>query len=327
MKKLFFITTALVTLGGITAVAADVSISGNSRFRYHAWSDDQADTGDANNSAFANVLQLWVKADMKADSGLDYGVHVRLGHGSATLDRNYIYLQDDWGKVQLGKTLNPYYTMSLGADWRGTGVGMISAGGAPWKGDTKAITGSGGGFEQNTKIVYETPNISGLKVGIGYADAGGASKGDSTTMAINYSVDISDNAGLRFGYGRSSTAKTGSDPKQTDTEFGIEYSAGDFLLSAIRLEDKDGNDKGTATEFEVAYDATDELVLNLIQFNSKIDKGTHDGDKYKSTQIGAAYTVAPGMTVGVAHLRFDGDAKTGTDSDGNFTRVQFRVNF
>ena len=57
MKKLFWVTTALVTLGGISVAAADVSISGNTRFRYHAWSDDIASGAGRNNSAFADDLQ------------------------------------------------------------------------------------------------------------------------------------------------------------------------------------------------------------------------------------------------------------------------------
>jgi len=42
-----------------------------------------------------------------------------------------------------------------------------------------------------------------------------------------------------------------------------------------------------------------------------------------------AYTVAPGLIVGVAHKRFDAtDGNTAdADSDGNETRFQVRVNF
>ena len=71
----------------------------------------------------------------------------------------------------------------------------------------------------------------------------------------------------------------------------------------------------------------DELVLNLIHFNSKVSGGSNEGDKYKSTQVGANYAVAPGMFVGFAHVRFDGDSKSGADSDGSSNRLQFRVNF
>jgi hypothetical protein len=118
MKKLFWVKTALVTLGGISVTAADVSISGNTRFRYHAWSNDIASGAGRNNSAFADDLQLWVNADMAADSGLEYGSAFRM-RAAGTVDRNYIYLRDDWGQLTLGRNWGPEYSISLGADWRG----------------------------------------------------------------------------------------------------------------------------------------------------------------------------------------------------------------
>ena len=105
-------------MGGISVAAADVSISGNTRFRYHAWSDDIASGAGRNNAAFADDLQLWVNADMAAESGLENGSAFSM-RAAGTVDRNYIYLRDDLGQLTLGRNWDPEYSMSLGADWRG----------------------------------------------------------------------------------------------------------------------------------------------------------------------------------------------------------------
>jgi len=52
-----------------------------------------------------------------------------------------------------------------------------------------------------------------------------------------------------------------------------------------------------------------------------------DGDKFKSTQVGAAYTVAPGLIVGVAHKKFEAEDADSLNSEGTETRLQVRVNF
>lgn len=332
MKKLFWVTTALVTLGGISVAAADVSISGNTRMRYHTWSDDQVDgAGSTNsNSEFANDLFLWVNADMVADSGLEYGAGIRFRATGAT-DRNQVYMRDDWGQITLGRTWGPEYTMSLGANWRGTGVGQFNVAdyeqneddNAAIKNSFRTISG------KNLKVVYATPKISGLKAAVSFADDGRTSKADVTAFGVNYTAGFMGDSSLRLGYVQESKSKSGTKSKDKRDEVGVEFSNGPILASIIKMTRKAGDDKGNGTEFEIALDATDALVLNVIHLNSKVDGGTHNGDKFKSTTLGAAYTVAPGLIIGVAHQQFDADDSNPAhlDSDGTETRFQVRLNF
>ena len=78
MRKILLTTTAFVALGSVAAVAADVSVSGNARFRYNTWSDDNAASAGANNNSMTDVLQLWVKSSATTDSGLSIGTNTRL---------------------------------------------------------------------------------------------------------------------------------------------------------------------------------------------------------------------------------------------------------
>ena len=58
MRKVLLTTTALIALGSVSAVAADISIGGNVRFRYQAWSDDVAAAGGTNNSSMVDLFSL-----------------------------------------------------------------------------------------------------------------------------------------------------------------------------------------------------------------------------------------------------------------------------
>jgi hypothetical protein len=70
MRKILLTTTAFVALGSVAAVAADVSLSGNVRFRYNAWSDDVVAAGGSNNSEMTDHLFLDVRAAETTDTGL-----------------------------------------------------------------------------------------------------------------------------------------------------------------------------------------------------------------------------------------------------------------
>ena len=160
-----------------------------------------------------------------------------------------------------------------------------------------------------------------------FADAGAESNADATTYAINYTTSVMGDASLRLGYNSVTKDKSGTNAKDTLNEIGAEISSGALTASFVKLENKIGSQKKSANEVEVAYSLDDGPVLNVIMFNSKVDSGANSGDKYKATQVGASYDVAPGLVIGIAHTRFDGDSVAGADSDGGATRFQVRVNF
>jgi predicted porin len=363
MKKLLMTTTALIALGGVTSALADLSISGNARWTYTTWSDKvvETDTKSANNkTAMGEGLEIWFNADETADSGLTYGAAARLRQGTAGLDRNWVYLSDDWGKLTFGRQWSPLIAGSLGANWRGTIKGAqqskLASGGLrkdSW------ITTSG----NNPKVIYNSPNISGLTVGVSFTDGGssdgkkagiksgavvpvddGANRGkaDSTSWRVNYSTDIMDGSGLTIGYGTESRkAVDGKDASAdlTLTEMGVEFTSGDFLVSAIQMKDKSDKNKATPktvkdqtiNEVELAYNATDVLTLNFIALNSKEDaKGTKKGDKYSSNAFGLKYEIAPGLLANVLYTKADLKPAKGSPTkkgSGNTTYFELRMNF
>jgi hypothetical protein len=349
MKKLLMTTTALIALGGVTSALADLSISGNARWTYTTWSDKVVET-DAqsgnNKTEMGEGLDIWFNADETADSGLTYGAAARLRQGKAGVDRNWVYLSDDWGKLTVGRQWSPIIAGSLGANWRGTikgaQVSKIGSGGlrtGSW------IETSG----NNPKVIYNSPNISGLTVGVSFTDGGSAldkdgngGKADSTSYRVNYSTDIMDGSGLTVGYGTESRkAVDGKDASAdlTLTEMGVEFTSGDFLVSAIQMKDKSDKNKGTdktvkdqtTNEVELAYNVSDVLTLNFVMLNSKEDaKGTKKGDKYSSNAFGLKYEIAPGLLANVLYTKADLKPAKGSPTkkdSGNTTYFQLRMNF
>ena len=359
MKKLLMTTTALIALGGVTSALADISISGNARWTYDTWTDKTVDTAGsgANNTSMGETLQLWFSVDETADSGLTYGANIRFRETDGRVDRNWIHFGDDWGKVSLGRQFSPFTTGSLGANWRGTISGV-----QPGVGD---VTGNSGLITDSwvnpsgtaPKFIYNSPNIAGITLGFSMADGGtgtgkkpglndegtevipvnDASKGgkaDSTAMRVNYSTDIMDGTGLTLGYAAESTkAKDSASDKTDHTEVGAAVTSGDLTASVIQLGKTSKPKTGAstsdqkATELEVAYAMSDALTVNVIMLNSKENKGKKKGDKFSSTELGAKYTIAPGLTANLIYTKASHTPNMGDKNTGNSTRLQMRLNF
>ena len=112
MRKILLTTTALIALGSVSAVAADVSLSGNVRWRYQTWSDDNPVVAGENNNSMGEILQLWVRSSATLDNGMTIGTNTRLRAGG-NIDRNWIDINGDFGSIDLGRQFSPSYTASL----------------------------------------------------------------------------------------------------------------------------------------------------------------------------------------------------------------------
>ena len=357
MKKIMLATTALFALSGISVAAADISISGHVRFHYDSWSDNILDKDGAgdNNNSMSTDPEIWVKGAAVTDGGLTIAPEARIKGEDGKIARHYIKLMDDWGTIILGRHHTPVYTMSLGADWRGTVSGVPSPVGSkdPTRQDfseASAVMLNSGGTkvtaDSDEKIVYITPSLGGFKAGLSFADAGGSSKANATEAIVQYSLPAFGDGTFTVSAANSrKDAKDGANEsrKLNNSEFGVAIKKGPFLLSAIQLNQKstpkkeqammDTTVKQTGREVEVAYDATDNLTLSVVAFNAKVDKGitakrdsagklvspaasiSVKDDKFESIGIGAKYTVAPGLYVSLGYNSFKYTNKAGLGQD------------
>ena len=365
MRNILLTTTALIALGSVSAVAADVSLSGNMRFRYNTWSDDNAAVDGENNNSMSNIMQLWVKSSATTDNGLSIGTNTRFRR-EGNIDRNWIDINGDFGSIDLGQQWSPSYSASLHENWEGTIAGGVFMGGSV-NGEAVAArdavaaqsgraavttraaadafglaamntTGFIGGTTAN-KAIYSLPAIGGFSATVGFGDAGALSDGDETSTAVTYTMPLMDN-NLKFLYANINTDGEDRDADDNEgTEIGVEYS-GSFgrvyainqnttttTVAGIKTNDQEG------TTFGGTYNMNS--ATKVIYYRQEMDQdGTTDlGDKFSSDTVGLRYDIAGGLRVGLLHSRYDfTDAAdvagaAANSENGSATRLEVRVDF
>jgi hypothetical protein len=336
MRKVLLTTTALIALGSVSAVAADISLSGNARFRYNTWSDDNAAVAGENNNSMTDVLQLWVKSSATLDNGLSIGTNARFLTGG-TVDRNWIDIDGDFGKIDLGKQWSVNYSSSLDENWMGTVAGGAYAGGSTNAGLAdmgSQKTGFLGGSKSN-KVVYHMPSIGGLSAAVSYGDAGAASEADETATAVGYNIDVVGGS-LRLQYANIETDGANATSDETaGSEMGASYSASFGRVYMISQNTETTTSAGAKTSdiegttFGGQYNLSGATKLVYYRREMSQDGTTNLGDDYSSDTIGVRYDMAGGLRVGVLHTNFDyTDASAAASSEnGSATRLQVRVNF
>ena len=362
MRKILLTTTALIALGSVSAVAADVSLSGNMRFRYNSWSDDNAVAAGENNNSMSNIMQLWVKSSATTDNGLSIGTNTRFRRGG-NIDRNWIDINGDFGSIDLGQQWSPSYAASLHENWAGTVAGGVFMGGsdngaavaarngvlAAQASDGVAVaaraavaatglaamntTGFTGGSTAN-KVIYSMPSFGGLNASIGFGDAGALSDADETSTAISYTMPMMNDLKLVYTNIKTDGANATS-AESEGTEMGVEYS-GSFgrvyaisqntrttTVAGVRTNDQEG------TTFGGTYNLNG--ATKVVYYRQEMDQdGTTDtGDKFSSDTLGVRYDIAGGLRVGLLHSNYDfTDAGNAAQNDnGSATRLEVRVDF
>ena len=363
MRKILLTTTAFVALGSVAAVAADVSVSGNARFRYNTWSDDNAAAAGANNNSMTDVLQLWVKSSATTDSGLSIGTNTRIRSGG-TVDRNWIDIDGDFGKIDLGKQWSLSYSGSLHEYWMGTVAGGVFMGGSnngaavaatagvaaeltddnTTVAPTAAVAATGLaamntvgfiGGNRNNKVIYHMPSVGGFNAAVGYMDAGAASDAAQTTTQVSYTMPMA-GGGLKVNMVSIATEGANATSGESDgREVGVEYSGGFGRVYYIAQNTETTTNAGVATNDQEGTTIGGTYNLNsatkVVYYRQEMDQdGTTDtGDKFSSDTLGVRYDMAGGLRIGFLHSNYDfTDAGVAANSEnGSATRLQVRVNF
>jgi len=363
MRKILLTTTAFVALGSVAAVAADVSVSGNARFRYNSWSDDNAAAAGANNNSMTDVLQLWIKSSATTDSGVSVGTNTRL-LTSGAVDRNWIDIDGDFGKVDLGKQWSLSYSGSLHEYWMGTVAGGVFMGGstngaavaardavaAQASNNNTAVASRAAvaatglaamntvgfiGGNKNNKVIYHMPSVGGFNAAVGYMDAGSTSDADETTTQVSYTMPVGGGS-LKVNMVSIATEGANATSGESDgREVGVEYSGGFGRVYALSQNTETTTAAGVATNDQegTTFGGTYNLnsAAKVVYYRQEMDQdGTVDtGDKFSSDTVGLRYDMAGGLRIGLLHSSYDfTDAGAAANSEnGSATRLQVRVNF
>ena len=335
MRKILLTTTALIALGSVSAVAADISLSGNVRWRYQTWSDDNPIVAGENNNSMGEILQLWVRSSETLDNGMSIGTNTRLRAGG-NIDRNWIDINGDFGSIDLGRQFSPSYLASLHEGNVATVAGGDFTGGSVNAGFDAMNKGYIGGINRNNKIIYSIPAVGGLNASIGFADAGADSEANETSMAVTYDMAMGDGnvklvyANVKFD-GADSTSATNE-----GRQIGVEYSSGFGRVYATQQNvtttpgagGAKTNDQEGMT-FGGQYNLNDATRVVYSRHETDQDGTTDTGDKYSSDTIGVRYDIAGGLRFGLLHTNYDfTDAGNAAQNDnGSATRLEVRVDF
>lgn len=364
MKKILLGTSALVAAATLFAGAARaegpaVTLGGFIDFQAGFVDQDlDAGTHDIN---FQNDTEVHVKVDGKSDSGLGYGAVIELEADvtadadaeGLNADKTYLFLESNFGRVELGNTASPTKTQRVNASTFAHGTGgtdgdfydfvtipaaFIIAPDLP----LDAGRAAAGDSEDVTKIVYYTPRFSGFQFGVSYAPDsgnGGTAAGFTTDADAGQAENVFD-LGLNYtgqfdqvGVALSATGSFG-DAEAAGTEdlaayaFGANFSYLGFTLGGSygdyddSLQAVGANTDADFWDVGLGYE-TGPFGVSVSYFTSEI--ATNDFD---NIIIGADYKLAPGLVPYVEVNFFDLDAAgTALDNEGTAVLAGTQLNF
>jgi len=295
MRKVLLASTALFALGSVSAMAADISISGTSEFVL-----DMGDSATADDSAFATEHDIAISFSNTSDSGITtsmtYGLDNTTNAAVVRADDLTVSISGDFGTLTYTGG-NDDHALT-GMDNEASGVAEENVGTVA--GYTGALAGIG-----DQHITYTFPTIvSGLTV---KASAGNNAGGEAASYAASYNAGV---ATVVYGEVRGHT--------QTDTHVGVTIPVGAATIMMAQNSNDEAGSDNSATLIGATYKVSDALTVGLE--NDKGEDGTAAND-YSMVAFGATYTIAPGLSASIS------SAETDADEDYNFTSIGLHVAF
>ena len=295
MRKVLLASTALFALGSVSAMAADISISGTSEFVL-----DMGDSATTDDSAFATEHDIAINFSQTSDSGITtsmtYGIDNTTNAAGIRADDMTVTISGDFGALSYTGGNDDHALTSMDNEASGTAeenVGTVA-------GYTGALSGIG-----DQHITYTFPTIvDGLTV---KASAGNNGDGEAASYAASYNAGV---ATVVYGEVRGHT--------QTDTHVGVTIPVGAATLMMAQNSNDEAGEDNSATLIGATYKVSDALTVGLE--NDTGEDGTAAND-YSMISFGATYTIAPGLSASIT------SAETDADEDYNFTSIGLHVAF
>lgn len=311
MKKLLT-TTAVLAVLATPAVAADITISGKSTFDYQTWSDDATDTGGANNSKMDVDNTITIKAKTMLDNGMEMGATLLdMEDGAHDADGTSMYIAGDFGKVVFGgNSAADTYSIDgrvAGDSYHGTGTIEYTGG--------EAI----GATNEENGVSYHT-EIAGVKLGVGFVDAGTASKQDTTGAGLSYTT-----GGLTVQYAQENVADNGTaNTGETTKSYGASYTANGVTLTlAQNVQEDDANTYDyTGNSVGVAFGLGE---LDVSAHMAEAEDDMDAGYEFNETAITIAKDIAPGLNVHATMTDYEEKQTGGALTDEKGTSYNFGI--
>jgi len=292
MRKVLLATTALFALSSVSAMAADISISGTSEMVI-----DMGDSATADDSNFVTEHDIAITFSNTSDSGITTSMVFGMDDADNNADDLIVTISGDFGALSYTGASDDHALTSMDNEASGTAEENT----ATSAGYIGALPGIG-----VQHITYTFPSlVDGLTI---KASAGNtAANGEAASYAASYNAGV---ATIVYGEVRGHS--------QTDTHVGVTVPLGAATLMVAQNSNDEAGEDNSATLIGATYKVSDSLTVGLENDTGEDGNAAND---YTMTAFGATYTIAPGLSASIT------SAETDADVDYNFTSIGLHVSF
>ena len=323
MKKVLLSTTALVAAGLLVtsvAYAADEEMAEEEMMEEEMMAEPVS-VGISGTALAAMSLSgedssptMWqhfepvISGSATMDNGLTFGVSMVVDIGSTWFPSGIAYdrhisVGGAFGDIELGRRKSARSQMKIGSAGATTNFGVN---GPYWGGVAATVDTSGG---RSDTIVYKSPSVGGIQLGLSYAPDGGSGD-DQTSAAATFTQDLGD-ASVSINVGYETADAGGMSP--SDLNAGASISVGDITLSGGMKDSDDGNGGG---------DMLMDIGASVAMGSLTLSAGWASSDTTDMFAFAAAYPLGEGVQLGM-QVDFGEQPMKATDPDGEW--VQFMI--
>jgi len=303
MRKVLLASTALVALGSVSAMAADISISGTSEVVL-----DMGDSATADDSGLAMEHDIAITFSNTTDSGITtkmvYGMDDGISGADGGADDLETSISGDFGTFRYTAAGDDHALSAIDIDGGATAEEAFSRTAAQGASTLHEVGGIG-----TDTVTFVLPSlVDGLYVAGSMANGTGAN-GEAASYGIKY-----DAGQFAVTYGQLKGQVV------TTTHVGVSASMGDFGLALAKNSDDTANEDRSATLMGLTYAMGD---ITLGYESEQIENGTATSDE-KHTAFGATYAIAPGLSASLTMAESD---KMQGQTDVATTSIGLHVSF
>lgn len=294
MRKVLLASTALFALGSVSAMAADISISGSSEMVL-----DMGDSATADQSDFVMEHDIAITFSNTTDSGITTSMMYGMDDGGAADDLETT-ISGDFGEFRYTAAGDEHALNDVDIEGGATAEEVFTRTTATGL-DSVASLGT-------NHVTYVLPSVvDGLYVA---ASAGNDAGGEASSYAVRYSM-----GGLTAVYGQMKGHVV------TTTHVGVSATFGDIGIQAAQNTDDTANLDNKGVIIGLTYTMGD---ITLGYESESMEDGVDANNDEKHTAVGATYAIAPGLSASLTMAESD-VLSTGTDTA--YTSLGLNVSF
>jgi len=299
MRKILLASTALIAMGSVSAMAADISISGGSKVVLN-----MGDSGTADDSSFEMEHDIAITFSNTTDSGISTSMVYGMDDGTNLTDDLQTTISGDFGSFRFTAAGDEHALSAIDVEGGATAEEVFNRSTAT---GLDAIGSIG-----NETVTYVLPSlVDGLSVGVSAANGTGATitTGETAAYGIKYDAGM-----FSVVYGEIKGQVV------TTTHIGVAANMGDIGIQLAKNSDDTANVDNNVTIMGVTY-AMGDITLGFE--SEKAENGTAAEDE-QFTAFGATYAIAPGLSASLTLSESDRqDGLTDTSATSLGLNVSF----